>query len=191
MTDSTREAAQKQINNMKFQDSGPIIAICDLLFDAVRALFPSRFPEVDPLSEGFNTLTGTLNRLDGNAGEIREDVRSMMNVVQGPAPVPQESIVKLLSDVKTEMQRNTEAVLEQTKQSKHLTTVLQGLATREDIENLKTDIQALVTREDVMSKADQMIQLLTEMRDAFSKLPEPVSAFPKAPGTGMHGPPSD
>jgi len=176
---------------MKFQDSGPIIAICDLLFDSVRALFPSWFPEAYPLSEGFRSLTVVLTRLDRKAEEIGTDIRSIKNVVQGPAPVPQESIVKLLSDVRTEMQRNTEAVLEQTKASVRLTTVLQGLATREDIENLKTDVQALVKREDVMSKADQMIQLLTKMQDAFSKLPEPVSAFPKAPGTGTHGQPSD
>jgi len=175
---------------MKFQDSGPIIAICDLLFDAVRALFPSWFLEAYLFSKGPNSLTVVLTRLDDKAGDIGRDIQSIMNVVQGPAPVPQESIVKLLSDVRTEMQRNTEAVLEQTRRNEHLKTVLQELATREDIENLRTDVQALVTREDVMSKADQMIQLLTEMRDAFSKLPEPVSAFPKAPGTGMHGSPS-
>jgi len=115
---------------MKFQDSGPIIAICDLLFDAVRALFPSWFPEAYPFSKGPNSLTVVLTRLDDKAGDIGRDIQSIMNVVQGPAPVPQESIVKLLSDVRT------------------------------------------------------------EMRDAFSKLPEPVSAFPKAPGTGMHGSPS-
>ena len=132
-----------------------------------------------------------LARLDGNAGNIARNVRSMQIVLGGPSPMPQESIFALLSDVKTEMQRNTDAILEQTKQFTTLTTVLQGMPTRKDLESLQTDVRALAKREDVVSKADVMIQHLSKMQDALSKLPEPVSAFPKAPGSGMHGPSSN
>jgi len=56
-----------------------------------------------PLSEHLSPLTVVLARLDDKAGKINTDVRSIMNVVQGPIPVPHEPIVKLLSDVRTEM----------------------------------------------------------------------------------------
>ncbi|KAK5653772.1 hypothetical protein OQA88_7930 [Cercophora sp. LCS_1] len=114
-------------------------------------------------------------------------VRSITTAIQGPVPEPQESIVKLLSDLRTDLRDNTAALRENKKASLDLKSVLEKLPTREDLESLKTEIKASVKGEGSKSTEDTMIQLLTEMRDALSKLPGRVPAFPEAPGQGMHG----
>jgi len=84
---STLRKKKRQIDNMKFTDCGPIVAILDLLFDGVRALRPSWFTKAHPLSEKeFRNPTVVLARLDGNAGNIARDVRSMQIVLGALAP---------------------------------------------------------------------------------------------------------
>ncbi|KAK4140737.1 uncharacterized protein C8A04DRAFT_14684 [Dichotomopilus funicola] len=154
------------------------LIICQLLLDIVRAFFPSWFPKASTPEQDLGPLTVVLTRLEGKTEAVGEDVKSIKNVVQGPTPEPQESIVELVSDVRTELR---ETALERRNQHEQLMA---------DVRGLRTDVQALVKREDVQdatSKGDQVLQVLTKMLD---RLPEPVSAFPKAPGTGMHGPPS-
>jgi len=112
----------QQSTTMTFWDSGPVIALRHLLFDIVGALILSWLPRLHPLSKATEVLRGVSDKL----GEVAENVESMKNVVQDPDPAPHESIMSILSDVRTELRRSTNATLEQTK-------VLKTLATRREV----------------------------------------------------------
>jgi len=163
----------KKTNNMEFKDCGPIFAIFDLAFDFVRAIFPSWFPHVHPAEAVLERIRVELTGLRTGTRNVERKIETMRNVIQAPEPVPQESLSELLVGVKTELQANQQALLEQTT----------------ELLALRNELRA--ARESQDRNAKQMIEVLGEMRDALSKLPEPVSAFPKAPGQGMHGPSSD
>ncbi|KAK3937737.1 hypothetical protein QBC46DRAFT_442707 [Diplogelasinospora grovesii] len=151
---------------MTFWDSGPIIAICDLLFDIVRAFFLSCFPSVHPTPENFESLGLELNALTGEMREMRAAIKATTNVRVGPDPRQQESLAEIFLSVRNEMRANTSAIREQT----------------EVIGHLRTDVQAIARREDVGQCFESMTAILAKMQDAFSKLPEPSSASPEALG---------
>lgn len=101
-------------------------------------------------------------------------IEMMMNVIGVPVPDSQESISKLLETVKTEtLSERIAAILEQTQVLKDLNI------------SIRTLIKALDRN------SEQMTLLVTKMQDAFSKLPELVSDFPKASVKGMRGPSSE
>ncbi|KAK0736771.1 hypothetical protein B0T21DRAFT_348796 [Apiosordaria backusii] len=138
-----------------FEGSGLLIAICDLLFDFARAFFPSRFPRVQHIDQDIiDGLRVTLTGLSGVRQDVQNQIGTITTVLRGPAPGSQESILKILLDVKTELQATTAAIREQT----------------QVIRDLKTDLAT--GRESTDPKFDQMIVALTKMQEALSNLLE-------------------